>query len=960
MLDFTSRNNSLKVENNSKYKLVFSIHQHPQLGVVTNPYIIAYTLQNTLSLTYQKVFSGNASYYDKLSDKDLQLIKLLDPLMIENIIRKFSPKQKIRPKEYFQKYFDKSFFKEEIRPYIDEIISIFFKNTNHSNNQIYLADEINPAAHPIEVKADFTKVLFHFRKNENGTSYFVTLKHDDERILFMKQNGLLLSSKPARILVHNTIYKFYDFVDGNKIGIFLHKKYIHIKPENQKSYYQKFVRHLLETSPVLAQGFSIETKKESATPQISIAQKNGIFGFNLAICYGQDKFDYHPNKFFHVKINWEDNEPVFTKYKRSVIWESNKSNLLIEKGLTHQEGSFFNGNFDTLQQCVGWIQKQFDFLTQNHFEITSDLDFSLNITKPILEYAIQDQIDWFDLKMIVTIGEYKIPFSKIVSVMKKGQTQMILPNGELFLFPEEWFALGESLFHSKQQNNQYAIQKYELNILNHIQSQEIKKHLNKLVNIQDESTHSLFKGSLRPYQKDGLSWLMFLINNRFGGILADDMGLGKTIQALAFIQKVYHTLPQQKSTPPFLIVAPTSLLFNWVNECSKFTPELKVCIHSGNKRHKELNKFRNIDLIITSYGLIRNDAELFEQAQFEIILLDESQNIKNYSAKTTQYINKLKANCRIALTGTPIENTIKDLWSQMNFLNKGLLGSLNQFNEKYAKPIEKEDDINKIEELKRIIKPFLLRRTKEEVAKDLPDIQEKIIYCGMSDEQEKYYEKVKSEYRNNLLNIEDHQKFKASKLSVLQGLSKLRQISNHPILMDSTYAHDSGKHELLLEKIQTGIADGHKILVFSQFVTYLELLEKALNKSPISYYKLTGATNKIKRHQYVHEFQTQNAPCVFLISLKAGGVGLNLTAADYVFIADPWWNPAAEAQARDRSHRIGQTKPVFSYKFISKGTIEEKITRLQNQKKKMSSDLIHADGSILSNLNVEDLKLLLD
>ena len=960
MLDYTSRNNSLKVENNSKYKLAFSIHQHPQLGVMINPYIIAYTSLNTLSLTYQKVFSGNASYYDKLSEEELRQIELLDPLMIENIIRKFSPKQKIRPKEYFQKHFDKSFFKNNIRPYMDEIISIFFKNIDSSNNQIYLADDINPAAHPIEIKADFTKVLFHFRKNENGTSYFVTLKHGDDRILFMKQNGLLLSSKPARILVHNTIYKFYDFVDGNKIGIFLHKKYIHVKPENQQSYYKKFVRPLLETSPVQAQGFTINTKKESALPQLSITQKDDVFGFNLNIIYDKNVFPYHPDKFFHVKMDWKDNQPLFTKYKRSVIWESNKSNLLTEKGLTHQEGSFFTGNFNSLNHCLTWLQLNYDFLKQNYFEIENDLNIQLVVEKPILEYSIKDKIDWFDLEMVVRIGDSKIPFSKIVSEMKKGQSQMTLASGEIFLFPEEWFALGESLFNTKQKSNQYSIQKYELNILSHIQSEKIKQHLNKLVDIKSEKPHSLFKGKLRPYQKDGLSWLIFLMNNRFGGILADDMGLGKTIQALAFIQKVNHALPKEKTTPSFLIVAPTSLLYNWVNECSKFTSELRIKIHSGSKRYKEINQFENIDLIITSYGLIRNDNHLFQDAQFEIILLDESQNIKNYSAKTTQYINKLNANCRIALSGTPIENTIKDLWSQMNFLNKGLLGSLNQFNEKYAKPIEKQNDEKKVEELKKIIQPFLLRRTKEEVAKDLPDIQEKIIYCGMSEEQEKYYEKVKSEYRNNLLNIEDQKEFKASKLSILQGLSKLRQISNHPILMDDSYIYDSGKHELLLEKIHTGISDGHKILVFSQFVTYLELLEKAILKSELSYFKLTGATSKEKRQSFVHEFQTQASPCVFLISLKAGGVGLNLTAADYVFIADPWWNPAAEAQARDRSHRIGQTKPVFSYKFISKGTIEEKITQLQNQKKKISKDLIHSESSILKNINLKDLQLLLE
>ena len=235
---------------------------------------------------------------------------------------------------------------------------------------------------------------------------------------------------------------------------------------------------------------------------------------------------------------------------------------------------------------------------------------------------------------------------------------MTLANREVFLFPEEWFALGESLFNTKHKSNQYSIQKYELNILNHIKSEKIKQHLNKLVHIKNGKPHSLFQGKLRPYQTDGLSWLMFLKNNHFGGILADDMGLGKTIQALAFIQKVKHAHPEEKTSPPFLIVAPTSLLYNWVNECLKFTPELRTKIHSGSKRFKEFNQFESVDLIITSYGLIRNDAHLFQEAQFDIILLDESQNIKNYSAKTTQYINKLNANCRIALTGTPIENTI--------------------------------------------------------------------------------------------------------------------------------------------------------------------------------------------------------------------------------------------------------------------------------------------------------------
>ena len=950
--------NRLKVPNDSKYKLIFSIHQHPFLGVMIHPYVIAYTSTNTLSLTYQKVFSGNASYYDQISENELNQIALLDPLMVENIIRKFSPKKKIRPKEYFQKHFDKEDFKEKIRPYMDRAITAFFEGIDESNNQLYEADEINPAAKQVTVQDEFTKVLFHFRKNENGTSYFVTLKHKEERIPFMKQGGMLLSASPARILVHQKIYKFYDFVDGTKIGLFLNRKYIHVKPENEHTYYTKFVRPLLETAPVQVQGFEIETRKDQATPCLLLTQKNDEFGFSFQINYAGKSHPYHSNKLFHVELDWANNRPQFKRYKRSSVWESNKYKLLLEHGLIHREGSFFSLPENSLIQCINWIREHHDVLLENHFLVQSKLEETYSIEKPTLKYNVTEKIDWFDLKIILSVGGAEIPFDTIVKQMKKGKRELVLPNGQVFLFPEEWFALGTSLFSTKSVENQYSIKKYELNILNHIKSPAVKKHLNGLVEYKKVSPNKHFKGKLRPYQVEGLSWLVFLKNNQFGGILADDMGLGKTVQALAFLQKVIAST--RPSSPSFLLVAPTSLLYNWQHECNTFTPNLRVCIHTGSKRHTNIQQFNDADLIITSYGLIRNDHAMFEQMSFEVILLDESQNIKNYSAKTTQCINKLNAKCRVALTGTPIENTIKDLWSQMNFLNKGLLGSLTAFNENFAKPIEKEDDPKKIQQLKQLINPFLLRRTKEEVAKDLPNLQEKIVYCEMTEAQAKYYEEVKSSYRNELLKSMENETFKTSKLSVLQGLSRLRQIANHPSMVDETYTNDSGKHELLLEKIHRGIADGHKILVFSQFVTYLEIIEKSFIERNTSYFKLTGATPKKNRQKDVTKFQHFDKPCVFLISLKAGGVGLNLTAADYVFIADPWWNPAAEAQARDRSHRIGQNQPVFSYRFISRNTIEEKIAKLQSQKKKFSSELIQSESNMLQRLNPKDLKFLLD
>ena len=350
--------------------------------------------------------------------------------------------------------------------------------------------------------------------------------------------------------------------------------------------------------------------------------------------------------------------------------------------------------------------------------------------------------------------------------------------------------------------------------------------------------------------------------------------------------------------------------------------------------------------------------ELFSQMKFQAIVLDESQNIKNQSAKSTQLVNKLQGDHRLCLTGTPIENSVRDLWSQMNFLNKGLLGSQKYFEEEYVKPIEKKQDKEKSAELQKRVEVFVLRRTKGQVAKDLPAMTEKTIHCPMSPEQQRIYEETKSEYRNQLLEMVEEQGMDKTRLSVLQGLTKLRQLANHPKLVDPEYAQDSGKHTVLLEHIQTALREGHKVLVFSQFVSYLELIGKDLRKLKIPFLTLTGQTPQKDRQVSVKTFQeTEDFP-VFLISLKAGGVGLNLTAADYVFIADPWWNPAAEAQARDRTHRIGQENRVFSYKFISSDSVEDKILQMQNRKKEYAQDIIRIEENVVKTLNSRDISLL--
>jgi SNF2 family DNA or RNA helicase len=402
---------------------------------------------------------------------------------------------------------------------------------------------------------------------------------------------------------------------------------------------------------------------------------------------------------------------------------------------------------------------------------------------------------------------------------------------------------------------------------------------------------------------------------------------------------------------------PTSLLYNWEKEAKKFTPTLRVLIYAGSSRKKDVKNFAKYDLVLTSYGITRIDIEVMKEFYFNYVILDESQNIKNPQSNIAKAVSQLKSRRRLVLTGTPVENTTMDLWSQMNFLNPGLLGTQNFFKDEYQIPIEKYGDDKKRNKLHVITKPFILRRHKSQVAKDLPEKFETIHYCTMSEEQEKLYEEVKSTYRNQLMEMIEEAGMKRSHFMILQGLMKLRQLANHPRLTDGAYKGDSGKLEDVLYALENALQGDHKILIFSQFVKHLEIIKEELDKRQVQYTYLDGATRD--RQGEVDRFQKDKSIKVFLISLKAGGVGLNLTAADYVFLLDPWWNPAVEAQAIDRAYRIGQENKVFVYKFITRNSVEEKILALQQNKKKLATDLITTEESIMKQLSKNDIEALL-
>jgi SNF2 family DNA or RNA helicase len=457
-----------------------------------------------------------------------------------------------------------------------------------------------------------------------------------------------------------------------------------------------------------------------------------------------------------------------------------------------------------------------------------------------------------------------------------------------------------------------------------------------------------FRGELREYQRVGLGWLRFLRKFGFGGCLADDMGLGKTVQVLALLAG--------KRNGPALVVVPRSLVFNWKAEAAKFAPTLKVLDHTGPARDKTGAGFKDVDVVLTTYGTLRNDATAFAGFRFDTCVLDESQAAKNATTETAKAVRVVQADHRLAVSGTPVENHLGELWTLFDFLNPGMLGR--------AVPVGggagsvRNPDAETREFLAKALRPFILRRTKDQVAPDLPAKTEQTVYCELEPVQQRLYDELRDHYRRTLLARVDAVGLQRSKIQVLEALLRLRQAACHPGLIDTRRTGEaSAKLDVLLPQLRELAESGRKALVFSQFTSLLAIVRARLDAEGLTYEYLDGRTRD--RAERVERFQADPACRLFLVSLKAGGVGLNLTAAEYVFLLDPWWNPAVEAQAIDRTHRIGQSRPVFAYRLIARGTVEEKVLALQQSKRDLADAILGGDGRMITDLKREDLELLL-
>ncbi len=615
----------------------------------------------------------------------------------------------------------------------------------------------------------------------------------------------------------------------------------------------------------------------------------------------------------------------------------------------------------------GWFFDAFEKLQQSEIEVfglNKLSKFKYSPHKADISMELASGQDWFEVDLQIAFGDNQVSLRDVQKAIRKGENFVKLGDGTLGLLPKEWIEKMERYFRAGQlSKDSLKISKLKFTLVDElfdgIDNEEIVKELvekrNRLSSFEDIKKVEVpvgIKATLRDYQKEGLNWLTFLNEFKWGGILADDMGLGKTVQILSFLQA-----RASQSKKASLVVIPTTLLFNWQHEIEKFTTDLKILMHYGANRQKDSSHFKDYDIVITTYGMMINDVEFLSKYRFDYVILDESQAIKNAESQRYKAACTLKAANRIAMTGTPIENNTFDLYAQMNFLNPGLLGNPKHFKDNYSMPIDRDRDPERAAELQRIIKPFVLRRTKEQVAKELPPKTEDVIFCEMGTEQRKVYDAFRNKYRDFLLGKIEDDGLGKSKMYVLEGLTKLRQICDSPELLneEESYGNESIKIDELVRHI-TDKTGKHKVLIFSQFVKMLNLIRDRLEDKQISFEYLDGQSSQKEREQSVNHFQNDESCRVFLISLKAGGTGLNLTAADYVYLVDPWWNPAVENQAIDRSYRIGQDKKVFAYRMICRDTIEEKILNYQEQKRAVAEDIIVTEESFLKKLSHADIQ----
>ena len=837
-------------------------------------------------------------------------------------------------------------------------IPVFLASKTKQN----LQTQLHIIPEPVDLQIFFTK------ENNN-----LVLKAGYQDTVFhpIHTTAEIIQSTPAWILSEDKMFRLTNPSKSSNLSVFP----ITIPEEHADFFRDHYLRQIAETLPIQSdilewQDINIEPVQrlylqEGKDNKLRASLRFAYGEYELAAAKAETKISIEtiPDSWKIIRIHRNVEREQFC------LQELGEKETQLKKSDSNQPFGTFELRAKT--HPFDFLAHGIPQLTKAGYEIYGEDKLKLgkiNRAVPSLRVNITSGIDWFDLKAMVEFGDQQISLLNVRKALKRGEHYIKLADGSVGQIPEEWLEKYKHLWNLAQETSDgFRVNDFHMPLIDSLLENDVsieapadylerRERFRNFDRIASQPLPKGFTGELRPYQKHGFDWIHFLREYKFGGILADDMGLGKTIQVLAFMQSL-RELPEK--LPAILLVVPKSLIANWQRESDRFTPGLKFMEYMGTLRNKDTAIFDEYDVVITTYGTMLRDVEILSKYRFHYIILDESQSIKNPLAKSAKAARLLNSDHRLVMTGTPVENTTFELWSQFAFLNPGLLGSMEYFKREFANPIENGLNTHQTTEtLRKLIYPFILRRTKEQVATELPPRTERILYTEMDVAQKKLYSQIRDRYRAELLGLIENEGLNDARFKILEGLLRLRQIAIHPGLVEPNYKGEAPKLELLFETLETLQAENHKALIFSQFVEMLKIVRNEMDQRGMKYVYLDGKTSN--RQERVDVFQSDPSYPFFLISLKAGGVGLNLTAADYVIHLDPWWNPAVEMQASDRAHRIGQDKPVFVYKIIARDTVEEKIVQLQERKRELVKSLITAETSFFKALTKDDVKMLFE
>lgn len=963
--DFNSKSKTIlkKQENVEKNKFGINYFNKlfPKVKETEKKNIIYFNFENfnenTQSLILQRGVlknDGSNSAPMRFTGKDFKFDKLKASKDVKELLSLI-----ISEENYARSHLGDGLSKEKFYDSSTDLMMPIFKDIYFNEQELILG-------------AVFAKNKFHIlleaKKNLDNTysinPYFVVGK----RKLNLVNMNLSEIGLNSLWVFNNNERCFYEYKNAKNINavrnIIRFPREITLNENELRVFFSKYYQEVLESFEFnIAQDLKRERKVVIPQPKIYLERSGNSVKINLRFDYGGREINYFSTtadlilvdkeNIYDVSRDLEEEERIVDFLRQHNIMPSKK----------YEEFKLDGDLIDFIVLTIPSIAK----LGIKVFGEENLFNFKISKRKAGMVMEVRKSLDWFNIKGEIRFGKDKVKMEKVLEAIFQGKRFVDLSSGEKGVIPKNWinelrsykglFSIGE---------NEIKLSKYHIPVLESL----IQLSKKADIDINTKSAFSKLKGfnkipnkslptnlnaKLRDYQKAGYDWLNFLRDYGFNGILADDMGLGKTLQTLSLLQGIKEKNETKKT---FLIIVPTSIVFNWVNEIKKFTPNLSTYIHQGTSRVKNQKKFLNIlkekDIILTTYGILRNDLALFVQEEFEYIILDEAHMIKNPQGSNAISVFALRAKNKLALSGTPIQNNLMELWSIFNFISPGYLGTYNSFKESFATPIEIEKDKNAANKLTKLINPFLLRRNKNIIANELPNKTEIIIKTEFSEEELEIYNNWKDYYSSEISKSIKNKGLNKSRMRILQGLTKLRQLSLHPKMVDPNYTGSSGKLDFLMMDLEKIISEGHKVLVFSSFVKMLDIIKENLEKKGIKYSYLSGKS--INREKIVKDFQESKSARPFLISIKAGGIGLNLTSADYVFIVDPWWNPAVEMQAMDRAHRIGQTKPVFVYKMIAKDSIEEKILDLQKSKKKLVEEIITTEREMSKTIDIETIK----